>query len=140
MKRILALAVLFLFILQGFVLAAPVTIIDPAGQSQVRVKNEALASTDKARAMKTIVGSGLVYAGACNVLSINMYSDTTGDNITVYDLIANPSNQYQLEFEIGIAANTSSTSIDTKGAPFVNGIYIFASDATNAVTTIIFDY
>jgi len=140
MRKILFLMVMFLFVLQNLALAAPVTIIAPDGQSEVRVKNEALASTDKARAMKTIVGSGLVYAGACNVLSINLFSDTAGDNITVYDLIANPSNQYQLEFEIGISANNSSQPVDAKGAPFSNGIYIFASDATNAVTTIIFDY
>lgn len=153
MRKILFLMVMFLFVLQVLALAAPVTIIDPAGQSQATVSSErlyvdteatltssnAIVTTERAKKTTYIIGSGLIYNGACRVLSVNLFSGTAGDNIAVYDLVAQPTNMYQLEFEIGISANNSSQSFDAKGTSFVNGIYVYTATAT-ALTSVVFDY
>jgi hypothetical protein len=45
-----------------------------------------------------------------------------------------------LEFEIAIAANTSSTSINLEGLEFEEGLYAVTNDTTNSIVTVSYDY
>lgn len=94
-----------------------------------------------AKEKRSILGTGVVYAFPCKVLSINVFGDTAGDYVGIYDMSGTPiNNQYNLELEIGIAVANTSTFYDAKGAPFNNGVYVMATDATHTVTTVVFDY
>ncbi len=142
---VFGLAILFLFVLQGLVLAAPVTIADPGGQSEATVRDGLIGAPN---GIKMQTGSGVVYTGACRVLSVSLYGATAGDTIGIYNTSAAEQAQYKigpypiedLEFELGISANTSNAPTwDAKGAKFNFGIKILATVSTTK-TSVIFDY
>ena len=142
-KRIFLLVLIILFVLQGWALAAPVTIIAPDGQSQVGVINNALDTAEKTRKIATKINSYQFYVGSCRLKSVNMFSSAAGDYISVYDTATAPDGSAAdltiLEFEIGISANNSSNSYDAKGAQLYNGIYVKSSSATTLIT-VSYDY
>lgn len=92
----------------------------------------------------SILGSGFIRDGACRVGTITLYSDTTGDLIGIRDWgdINDPGNSGPdwLEFEIAIAANTTSVSIDLGGVYFRHGIHITSTDDSNCFTGVVYDY
>jgi hypothetical protein len=90
-------------------------------------------------AVKAIIGSGQLYTGPCRILSVSFYSSTAGDTIGVYDTVDPGFPITDLEFEMGIAGNTSNPPAYHPNAPFLNGIRILSTSAT-AVTTVTFDY
>jgi len=146
MKKILVLTVLFLGFF-SFAFAGAVTLTNFDGTGEGRINNGALRISDKAKVIKNGRGSTVVYdLGACNVLSINMYAPTSGDNIAVFDLATPNTFAYGYaaatavpEFEIAISANTSTVQMDTKGAPFTKGIYVLATD-TDVLWSVVYDY
>ncbi len=144
MKRYFTIGVLILvmmFLTWGLLFAAPVTIADPDGQSQVSVLGGALRSTDRTKGTNSIVGTGLLRAGAFRAQTINIKGATAGDNIIVYDALSEPDTRVmtEIEFEMGISVNNGSVSIDAKGTPFTRGIYI-KSSATTTLTSVVYDY
>ena len=101
----------------------------------------AVQVADIAMHKDSVVGSGSIHVGPCYVHTITLYSDTAGDMIGIRDYDGTSADWTNwLEFEIAIAANTSSTTIDLKGAYFEHGLYISASDTTNSVTGAVYDY
>jgi hypothetical protein len=88
---------------------------------------------------RCIIGSGQIYTGPCRIISVNFYSLTAGDKIGVYDTVNAGYPITDLEFEMGISANTSSAPPYYPQAPFVNGIRVLSTNA-NSVTTVVFDY
>ena len=148
MKRILILMVLLVL---GFVVLAyavpPMTITNPDG-STVYSEGTSLKISNRAKVVKSQVGSGQLYTGACRILGISIRGATAGDNIGVYDYsvtnnsgidIEKPYDTRDLEFEVGISVNNSSAFVDGKGAPFQYGIRILNSIGTT-FTSVIFDY
>jgi hypothetical protein len=128
-------------------LAAPVTIISLDGQSYLTVEKGQVRGPI-AKAVGRSIGTKEFYSGGCRVQTVSFYSDTAGDVVGVYDYSAAKDSgittvkgdMRDLEFEIGIAANTSSATADLKGAPFDFGIYILASDSTNSIISVVYDY
>ena len=120
------------------------------GQSRSRPSNGdssigiAKLSTEPTKKM----GLGQVFNGIGRVYSVTIYSDTAGDLVGLYDIGAVGGNYYgagasvtnSLEFEIAIAANTSSTTVYLQGAKFENGLFIAASDAANTKCGVVYDY
>ncbi len=139
-KRIFLLVLIILFVLQGWALAAPVTIIDPDGQRQVGVTGSKLNTADYPKGIQRATGSAQLYSGSCRVKLINFFSDTAGDRVAVYNYGGTGvMDATELEFEIGISANNSSQSVDAGGTTFSNGIYVTSNSAT-AITTVTYDY
>ena len=147
MKRILFLAI-FLFIFQGLAFAAPVTIADPGGQSELTVEQGAIRGPIS-KAVKHQLGNGQFYTGACRIQSVTVYGDTAGDMVAIYDYSASirsgsdvaEGDIRDLEFELAIAANTSTPpSWNLSGAPLAFGIFILTNDDTNVRFSIVFDY
>ena len=145
MKRILLLALVFVFCFSVIGFAAPVTIMDPSGQDQAIVEKGAFRGSI-AKGIKSRTGGGLLYTGACRIQRISMYSDTAGDMIAIYDNVNSDNDSGpnyflgSVEFELGISANTSSAFIDAGGATFSRGIFACASDDTNTQITVVYDY
>lgn len=93
----------------------------------------------------------LIFDGACRLISITMYSDTAGDLLAIYDrgsslpsniLIANKAAYLAawLEFEMGLSHNTSSVTNYFNGTKFEYGIHLVASDTSNSVIGVVYDY
>jgi hypothetical protein len=144
MKKVLLLILVLVFMsyFACLSIAAPVTIIDPNGQSQVNVTNGASKQAAKASKTLSITGNGQLYTGTGNIQSINFHSAAAGDSAAIYDIsdiLTGPLTFAELEFELGISANNSSTSVSANGAPIKNGIYVTTKDAT-AITTVVIDY
>jgi hypothetical protein len=96
-----------------------------------------VATTRKAVAVTSQMGSALVYTGACYVQGIQINGATLGDSAAVYDAVTDVSATSAVaKFDPRIAATTSGTYTDCFGAPFTTGIYIKAS-ATTLFSTII---
>lgn len=145
MKKILVFLGLVLLIASiGY--CAPVTIIDPAGQSSAEVADGGLRGPHS-KAMARQTGSGQFYSGSCRIQSVTIYSATAGDMVGIYDYSdANKSGTdvtvydiRDMEFELAISANTSSFYADLKGAKFSYGVLLLATNA-NSVISVVFDY
>ena len=75
----------------------------------------------------------------CRLYTVTFYSDTAGDLVGIWD-IPSINNDQWLEFEIAIAANTSSTTVNFNGVKFENGLYISSTDPTNSRIGVVYDY
>ncbi len=144
MKKLVAMAIIILSLAVGQVWATDATeAINPEAQPFIAYGKDG-TGISKIRvggdAIKSQIGSGQIFTGTCRLQKISMYSDTAGDNIGVYDTTNSAYPATSLELELGISANTSSASIDVGGAPFANGVRILASDGTNTLITIVYDY
>ncbi len=143
MKRILGVMVLLLGITNmAYAAASPVTIESSDGQSIAKVSNDSLKISNRSRAISNSAGTKLMYNEAVNIQSISIYAPTAGDNVAVFD--SNVTTSAQLggavpEFEISIAANTSSATVYCGGAPFKNGIFVLATDS-DVIITVVYDY
>lgn len=89
------------------------------------------------RYSKTITNSAIISAIPVRVYTVNIYSDTAGDLAAIY--AENTPPVAYLEFEIAIAANTSSKSINLSGLKLPE-LYIALSDTTNSLVTVTYDY
>jgi hypothetical protein len=83
--------------------------------------------------------SKMYFGGPCRVYSINIYGDTAGDMIALYNN-ENADDLTRLEYEVAIAANTCSNSIDLNGVYFDKELYISLTDGTNSFGTVSYDY
>src|SRR3989338_1803155 len=151
MKKYLAVVAAIILSLAGNCYAASSEAINPEAEP-VTIYGKSLSSSGinkivAGSTVKSQTGGGQFYTGGCRVLGISIKGVTAGDNIGVYDTsVATKSGSdisgydiRDLEFELGISANNSSTFIDAKSATFYRGIDILAV-ASTIVTSITFDY
>src|SRR3990167_1775951 len=131
MKKYLAVVAAIILSLAGNCYAASSEAINPEAEP-VTIYGKSLSSSGinkivAGSTVKSQTGGGQFYTGGCRVLGISIKGVTAGDDIR------------DLEFELGISANNSSTFIDAKSATFYRGIDILAV-ASTIVTSITFDY
>lgn len=140
MKRFFVLMVLFLGIVSFAYAVPPVGITNSDGSETAAVKDGALSTTLKTAHVQKVTAETVILAIPCWVQSVNIYSDTSGDKVGVYNQASGAANTTYLEFEVGIASNTSSQSFDAKGAYFDKGLTVSPSDEMNSVLTVTYDY
>lgn len=143
MRKFLILAIILLSLeMVGNIQAATNEAANPEAQP-VTIYGKSGSGIDIIRAgaddKKSQIGSGQIYTGACRLLSVDFTSATAGDTIGIYDTTDSSYPIDTIEFELTIAANTSTLPYDAKGAPFVNGIRILSTNA-NSFIGIVFDY
>jgi hypothetical protein len=104
--------------------------------AEISSSSGALNVSQRAQAVSMEIGDGLVYTGACRIISITVSGASTGDYAAVYDAITATGTP---KFDPSIAANTSSFYQNCGGAPFATGIYVKATD-DDVYTSIVYDY
>jgi hypothetical protein len=108
------------------------------GQSRTRTDSTVLGISKMSAEPTKDRGTGQIYSGECRLYTVTLYSDTAADMIGIYDMATGTKDF--LEFELAISANTSSVSANFFGAKFEKGIYIKATDGTNSVVGVVYDY
>ena len=104
--------------------------------AEVNSNTGAVLTVARAQAVTAQWGDGLMYTGACRIISISIASATAGDYAQIYDALTATGTP---KFDPRIAVNTSSLTYPIGGAPFATGIYVDAIGAST-FTTIVYDY
>jgi hypothetical protein len=103
---------------------------------EVSTSSGALNTADRAQAVSAGYGDRLVYTGACRLISVTVYGQLAGDYAVIYDGTTTAGTWV---FDPSLTANTSSLTIDCKGAPMTTGIYVDAK-YPNVSTSVVYDY
>lgn len=139
MRRLIVIAIILLSC-ANLAFAAPVTIMDPGGQSQAKVRDGLIGAPN---GFESAFGSHIFRVGKCRVLSVSFHSSTIADIVGIYNTSGNYLiTDLEFEFDIGISANTSiktDETIDCKGALFEKGLGVLAGNPS-ILSTAIFDY
>ena len=90
------------------------------------------------RYSKTITAQGLISSTPIRVYMVNLYSATAGDMVGGYNDVVGGDLVYQ-EFEVAIAVNTSSNSINLNGLK-IPELYLSLSNPSGSIATITYDY
>jgi uncharacterized iron-regulated membrane protein len=148
MKRLFVLCLLMVLLVSGVSYAATkasavtqvgetVAVCDGStGDSQEVTTAGSAATTNWSVAKASQYSIGSVRTGASRLQSITVTSQTAGDWAAIYDAASATGTPV---FDVAISANTSTMTVDCKGASLSTGIYINTYDG-DVFTTVVYDY